>query len=141
VRSVASLLPRLALVILAVVVVVAVSQARRDQHACAEAGAAVYRSLAPGGSAAGSARARSTLLRSGCEDSRPLLASAAVLAGAGRTREALPLARKGVADEPENAAAWFTLARALGKQDPEGARGALKRARELNPLAASPRRR
>lgn len=141
VKALASPLTRVALVVVAVVVVCSVASSRGDRETCGEAGAQLLRSLKPGQPEDASRQARATLLEDRCTDSGPLLASASVLADADRPAEALPLARKVVRHEPDNAAAWLTLSKALRASDPPRARAAVSRARELNPLAVAPQRR
>lgn len=67
-----------------------------------------------------------------------LLAAAAARASAGQDVRAEHLARRAIAREPRNFAAWVTLALALRHTNPAGARRALDRAGELNPLYPRP---
>ena len=67
-----------------------------------------------------------------------LLAAAAARASAGQGGRAERLARRATAREPRNFAAWVTLALALRHTSPAGARRALDRAGELNPLYPRP---
>jgi hypothetical protein len=67
-----------------------------------------------------------------------LLAAAAARASAGQDAEAERLARRATAREPRNFAAWVALALALRHTDRAGARRALDRAGERNPLYPRP---
>ena len=71
-------------------------------------------------------------------DTREKRAQALLLLATGRPRQAAELAEMVVAKEPDNLDAWGILFQATRRVDPDRSREALRRARELNPLAGRP---
>jgi hypothetical protein len=117
---------------LAVAIMMAAWQ--RGEDDCNEAGATVVRSIA-GEVPERSARAARATLLGGCHDTSPMLVAAGVLERAGREREALPLVRQALRDEPDNYRVWAIRSLVLAESDPRAAHRARERALDLNPLA------
>ena len=129
-----SLAVRLALLAVALAAIVAIASWQRTEDDCNEAGATVVRGVGGAATPAQVADARSTLL-DGCHASEPLMAAGGVLQRDGQERQAEPLVRRVLRDEPDNFGAWATLSLVLAESDPAGAERARERALELNPLA------
>jgi hypothetical protein len=122
---------RIAIVAVAVAAVAVLGTRLRDHDRCESARAAV-----PPGAAT---------LTDACRDPDVVAGASAALVTAGRRDRGLALARESVRREPRSFIGWVAVGLALRDRDPAGARGALARAKALNPRwpglapAAAPR--
>jgi Flp pilus assembly protein TadD len=126
---------RVVLVVLAAVLVVALSLRLGDHDVCGDARRAVFGATTGQTPAAEVARHVRTV-EERCRGSEALVATAGALRTAGDDAAAARLAREAARREPESFSAWRALAAVGDREEAERAR---RRALELNPRWAPPR--
>lgn len=137
VASYRSVFTRLALVVVALVVVGSFVASRHGYDACQSSRREVLASAS--GALPASAQTKAIQgVREHCRGADQLVNVAGVLYGQKRTAAAMRVAREAVAEEPENALAWRALAATAAQLDPATARRAARRQLELSPLDPPP---
>lgn len=124
---------RLALILVAVVVVAVLARGVREHDACQQARADVI-AAATGAKPASVQEQAIAGIREHCRGAQDLVSASAVLYRQERFEEAQALAQEAVDAEPENATAWNALATTAAEIDPATARAAARRQVELSPL-------
>jgi hypothetical protein len=109
-----------------------------DQDRCQDARRAVFAAAGGAPVAAGSLAADARTVRSDCHDVDDLSAGSVSLLVAGRSADALALAREATRRGPDVFSAWAALEAAERRADPAAARRAEARARALNPRWSGP---
>ena len=121
--------------------VAAIAVARRtapDQDRCQDARRAVFAAAGGAPVAARSLAPDARTVRADCHDVDDLSAGAVSLLVAGRSADALALAREATRRGPDVFSAWAALEAAERRADPAAARRAEARARALNPRWSGP---
>jgi len=109
-----------------------------DQDGCEDARRAVFAAAGGLPAAPRSLAADARTLRADCHDVDDLSAGSVSLLVAGRSADALALAREATRRGPDVFSAWAALEAAERRVDPAAARGAEARARALNPRWSGP---
>ena len=109
-----------------------------DQDGCEDARRAVFAAAGGLPAAPRSLAADARTLRADCHDVDDLSAGSVSLLVAGRSADALALARAATRRGPDVFSAWAALEAAERRVDPAAARGAEARARALNPRWSGP---
>ena len=108
------------------------------QDGCEDARRAVFAAAGGLPAAPRSLAADARTLRADCHDVDDLSAGSVSLLVAGRSADALALAREATRRGPDVFSAWAALEAAERRVDPAAARGAEARARALNPRWSGP---
>jgi Flp pilus assembly protein TadD len=119
-------LARLAVASACVAVAVLLALRLGDHDACRDARAALF-------AGTGEPARSASVVRERCRDPEEQALGAVSLTAAGRSAEAVGLARQATREAPEDFSGWAALAGALRGTDERGADLALLRAKELNP--------
>jgi hypothetical protein len=127
-----SVLPRLALAVVAVLVVAGLGLMERNERLLARGQAAVDGPLGPREAARAASDLRAARLLN--PDTTPELQLARLHAGQGRRDQAVALTRDVIGREPDNLLAWSLLLFLVGDDDPAAERQAQAEIRRLNAL-------
>jgi hypothetical protein len=129
---------RLGIAAVCVAAIVVLAGRLSDQNGCQDARAAVFAAAGGAPAAPGALAADARTLRTDCHDVDDLSAGAVSLLVAGRSTDALALARDAARRGPDVFSAWAAMEATQRRSDPAAARRAEARARALNPRWAGP---
>jgi hypothetical protein len=129
---------RLGILGVCVAAIVVLAGRLSDQDGCEDARRAVFAAAGGVPATSRSLAADARTLRADCHDVDDLSAGSVSLLVAGRSADALALAREATRRGPDVFSAWAALEAAERRADPAAARRAEARARALNPRWSGP---